>query len=141
MKESNWIKIRPIKTLKWNRQIIFYKFVLSKFYFNSTFWAVFVFLMQIKNHFCILASMPLLECLLLQLTSHGGWVVRAVALQSTQTAILLRPRFKSRSESKYAYKFFEPIRSMNIFSQYITFFFPTGIWTINPGIESQCANI
>ena len=30
------------------------------------------------------------------LPSHGGWVVRAVALQYSKTAILLRPRFESR---------------------------------------------
>ena len=34
-------------------------------------------------------------------SSHGGWVVRAVALQSLKTAILLRPRFKSHLGLQY----------------------------------------
>ena len=34
-------------------------------------------------------------------SSHGGWVVRAVALQSSKRVILLRPRFESRSRLWY----------------------------------------
>ena len=34
-------------------------------------------------------------------TSRGGWVVKAVVLQSIKTAILLRPRFEYRSGLQY----------------------------------------
>ena len=35
------------------------------------------------------------------LSSYGGWVVRAVALQSSKTAILPRPRYESHSGLQY----------------------------------------
>ena len=37
-------------------------------------------------------------------SSRGGWVVRAVALQSSKTAILIRLRFKSRLKLTYHFR-------------------------------------
>ena len=79
-----WGFLKIIKMIKQGQNLMFHTGTIERDPYLSNWFKIYKFkYFEIDNFVSF------------NLTSHGGWVVRAVAVQSSKTEILLVPRFES----------------------------------------------